>query len=152
MHDSVQQLPLIIYTGAAGFLVAPSERIMAASPTTLTLKRLRDRGMIADRHCVVERNHRAGGKRWKTDYIGCIDIIAIGENYTLGVQATSYSNVSSRVRKSMDEPRLIDWLSPEPKRSFAVWGWHKVTGSWTPRVVGVVLGSGGKLCALEVKK
>jgi hypothetical protein len=60
--------------------------------------------------CVVER-WLAAVKRRK-DFLGCVDVIACrrGEP-VLGVQATSASNVSARVKKAVATPGLHVWLA-----------------------------------------
>lgn len=87
------------------------------SPTSRTLKFLRDDGWVAD---VVEK--------WipyvkiRKDLFGCIDILAIkdGERI-LGVQATSTGNLNARIQKSQAEPKLALWLKVGGR--FACIGW-----------------------------
>lgn len=67
---------------------------MPASPTQRTLKRLRERGMVAG---VVEKWIPQTKRR--LDLYGFIDVIGCGEGPVLAVQATSGSNGASRVEK-----------------------------------------------------
>jgi hypothetical protein len=73
------------------------------TPTARSLAYLRDQGYHAE---VVEQTKRVPGKVWKVDLWNFIDIIAIRRGEVLGVQVTSRSNVSSRVKKITDSPLL----------------------------------------------
>lgn len=101
-----------------------------SSPTQRTLAHLRKQGYTAD---VVERwIPRANVRK---DLFGVIDVIAIGNGETLGVQCTSYPNVSSRVKKI----EACDAL-PELRRSgwrLLVHGWRKPKTRWEVREVEV---------------
>lgn len=99
-------------------------RLMPASPTQLTLRKLRDDGYTAE---VVEKwNPHA---RIRQDLFGIIDVIAVRGTETLAVQATSATNVSARVRKIGDSP-LIGAVR-EAGWSVRVWGWGKRGNRWT---------------------
>ena len=113
---------------------------MTASPTARTLQRCRKEGWRA--HVVekwIPQTHR------RIDLFGFIDVLALdGEDGCLGIQATSTSNVSSRLHKSFTETReaLIDWLRHGNR--FEVWGWatRGPAGKrklWTLKQVGVIL-------------
>ena len=65
-----------------------------SSPTSRSLEHLRKAGYVAD---VVER--WIPGANIRKDCFGFIDILAIRDGEVLGVQSTSGSNVSSRVKK-----------------------------------------------------
>ncbi len=72
------------------------------SPTARSLKHLRDSGCVPQ---VVEYWNSFSRKR--VDLFGIIDIVALSpDGETIGVQATSLSNVSARVRKIGDSPVL----------------------------------------------
>jgi hypothetical protein len=75
---------------------------MTATPTTRSLRYLRDNGWTAEK---VERwNSHAGVYN---DLFGFIDILAINDDGdVLAVQATSRTNVASRIRKIADHPNL----------------------------------------------
>ena len=99
-----------------------------SSPTQRSLALLRERGYIAD---VVER--WIPFARVRRDLFGIIDIVAIGNGETLGVQACCYSDVSKRVIKINAAP-----ASPVLRESgwrVVVLGWRKVKGRWTAREV-----------------
>lgn len=93
---------------------------MAASPTQKTLAELRKKGYMA---AVVEKwNTHA---RIRQDLYGIIDVLAVMDKVTLGIQATSGGNVNARVKKALESPTLVNWLSGGT-RAFSVWGWQKV--------------------------
>lgn len=71
------------------------------SPTQRTLKHMRDKGYTCQ---VVE--HWNQYARIRQDLYGFIDVLCLGENEVVGVQATSYSNVSSRVKKIADHENV----------------------------------------------
>lgn len=69
--------------------------------------------------------------RIRQDLFGIIDIVALDEQQTLGVQTTSWTNVSARVKKIADSPQLpallrAGWV-------LEVHGWKK--GLSTPKIV-----------------
>lgn len=69
--------------------------------------------------------------RIRQDLFGIIDIVALDEQQTLGVQTTSWTNVSARVKKIADSPYLpallrAGWV-------LEVHGWKK--GLSTPKIV-----------------
>ena len=67
---------------------------MAISPTQRSLAEMRKRGYLCS---VVE--HWNMFAKIRQDLFGFVDIICIGDNETIGVQSTSYSNVSARINK-----------------------------------------------------
>lgn len=94
------------------------------TPTARTLVALKKDGWLV---AVVERwNPHA---RIRQDLFGVVDILALKDGETLAIQATSGSNVSSRVRKIADHEstphiRAAGWR-------FEVWGWRKnAKGRW----------------------
>ena len=109
------------------------------SPTARTLERLRKVGWTAQ---VVERWNAYAKVR--VDLFGVIDVVAIDSSVGIvGIQATSGSNMSARLKKSEAEPRLLTWLQSGGK--FFVYGWRKLKKSnrWEVRVVeGVRSGDG----------
>ncbi len=103
---------------------------MAASPTELTLKLLRAEGWTV---AVVEKwNPHA---RIRQDLFGFIDLLAIRDGETLAVQATSYTNISARVKKIAE----IETIDAVRKAGWTVWviGWRKVANRWTHKIVDV---------------
>lgn len=105
---------------------------MANSPTVNSLKWLRDAGY---RSQVVEKWVPHANVR--QDLYGIIDIIGIhhetGE--VLAVQATSYSNVSARVKKCLASENLE--LIRRAGWKLQVHGWRKKGARWTVRTVTV---------------
>ena len=107
-----------------------------SSPTVLTLKKLREQGYTAQ---VVERWQALSGNKFlpgiRIDLFGIIDILAIrgDEDGCLGVQCTTYSNMSARVKKAKAEPRMVTWLCAN--NQLQVWGWFKKKNRWEVRVV-----------------
>lgn len=92
---------------------------MASSPTQRTLKKLRDDGWHAT---VVERwNPHA---KIRQDLFGFIDVLGLCEDRGLiGIQATSASNKSSRVKKILGTPLAKTWVAAG--NQLEVWGWVK---------------------------
>jgi hypothetical protein len=103
---------------------------MAYSPTQLSLKKLRADGYIAE---VVEK--WIPGANIRKDLFGFIDIVAIRDGETLGVQTTSKSNMSARIRKIEDS----DFISAIRKANWTikVHGWHKADNRWVCAVKNV---------------
>jgi Trm5-related predicted tRNA methylase len=101
---------------------------MAASPTQLTLKLLRDEGWTVE---VVER--WIPGANIRKDLFGFIDLMALRSGMTLAVQATSYSNISARVKKIEN----AELLSEIRKCSWHIWviGWRKQNNRWVHKIV-----------------
>lgn len=101
-----------------------------ASPTQLTLRELRKREMTAG---VVEKwNPHV---KIRQDLFGCIDVIAVGKQGTVAVQACAYSSVSKRVKKIEDNPALPDMRAAG--WTILVWGWRKVKNKWQFREVDI---------------
>lgn len=105
------------------------------TPTARSLAFLRDCGHIAD---VTERWIPHANKR--RDLFGIIDLVAVrrGEQGVLGVQATSLSNVSARLKKAKGRPELRTWLAAGNR--FAVWGWYQRGGKWAVKMVALTTG------------
>lgn len=98
------------------------------SMTEKSLRKLRDMGYLAT---VVEKwNVHA---RVRQDLFGIIDILAIGDDETLGVQATSSSNHASRVTKLLNHKATNNWLLAG--NDLQVWSWKKNEDrrTWTLR-------------------
>lgn len=104
---------------------------MASSPASRSLKVMRERGYRA---AVVERwNPHA---RIRQDLFGCVDLLCIGNGETVAVQATSASNVASRIRKLEDSDALADMR--ESKWRIVVHGWRRgKDGRWQLREVDI---------------
>lgn len=91
---------------------------MAESPTSRTLKLLRKQGWTAG---VVEK--WIPQTRRRLDFLGGIDIIAVSEQGTVGVQCTTVSNQANRRAKLCAEPQMAAWLAGGNK--LWVIGWAK---------------------------
>lgn len=89
------------------------------SPTQRSLARLRSQGWLV---AVVERWNPYA--RIRQDLFGFIDLIAIRGADILAVQATSASNVSSRMLKIKSTQAAALWLE-SPTRRIVVHGWSK---------------------------
>ena len=101
------------------------------SPTQLTLRKWRKAGYIA---AVVEKwNPHA---RIRQDLFGCIDVIAVGNGETVGIQSTSDRNLAARVRKIEDLPETVARLREGGWR-VVVEGWKKKSNRWQSREVDV---------------
>jgi hypothetical protein len=101
---------------------------MSATPTQRSLKLMRERGYYAE---VVER--WVPVVRIRRDFAGVIDILALGDACVVGVQATSYSNTSARVRKIVEHE---NWpILQRAGIKVLVHGWRKVKNRWEVREV-----------------
>lgn len=99
---------------------------MAKSPTQRSLEELRKRGFLAD---VVERRIR---RHVTKDLFGFIDILALGDNRILGIQATDRTNFSHRVTKILNHENYRK--VKESPFEIWVWGWGKMaSGGWELR-------------------
>jgi hypothetical protein len=92
------------------------------SPTQRTLAECKRRGWTAQ---VVEQNIRIpGGRMFKRDLFGIIDIVAITPDGILGIQATATAaHHAHRLTKARAEPRLATWLGAGAR--FEVWSFSK---------------------------
>lgn len=120
-----------------------------ASPTSRSLQRLKRDRWIAN---VVEKWNAFSHK--KNDLFGFIDLLAMRDGELLGVQATSGTNVSARVQKSLASPYLQEWL--RTGSMFEVWGWSKrgIRGErklWSLRRVCFNLLKSGSISIVEVR-
>lgn len=100
------------------------------SPTQLTLKKLRNDGYL-----VAVTEHWNQYAKIRQDLFGFVDVLGLRQGETIAVQATSYSNVSARVKKilnheNIDMARKAGW-------KIEVWGWHKPKHRWRVRIVDV---------------
>lgn len=87
-----------------------------SSPTQRSLKKLRDEGYKA---AVTE--HWNPFAKIRQDLFGIIDIVAVRAGNTLGVQTTSYSNMSARVKKILGNE-----VYPDLKAA----GWKIICHGW----------------------
>lgn len=98
------------------------------SPTQRSLKWARDQSWVAE---VVER--WVPGANIRKDLFSIIDIVALDGSGTVGIQSTSYSNVSKRVKKIADSDHIEALRKAGWK--IIVQGWRKVGNKWTCRIV-----------------
>ena len=70
---------------------------MSLSPTELTLREMRGREYFC---WIVEHWNSFMHKR--QDLWGIVDVLCLGENEVIGVQTTSRSNMSARIKKIAD--------------------------------------------------
>lgn len=87
-----------------------------SSPTQRSLKQLRDNGYRA---AITE--HWNPFAKIRQDLFGIIDIVAVKPGSTLGVQTTSYSNMSARVKKM---------LAAEAYQDLKDAGWRLICHGW----------------------
>lgn len=101
---------------------------MKAPTTKMSLERLRAEGWTAE---VVEQTKRnpVTGLTWKADLFGIIDILAVRDDETLGVQTTTQEKLPAHCRK-------IAKAEATPVLLAAGWrivchGWHQPNGPRT---------------------
>ena len=101
-----------------------------ASPTVRTLARLRKENF--DLVEIVEHYNFFSKKRH--DCFSILDIIAIKDKDTYGIQVTSYSNISARVKKITESPALP--FLRDAGWTILVEGWKKEkNGRYTSKIV-----------------
>ena len=95
------------------------------SPTAISLALLKKEGYTAQ---VVEQWVPVAHIR--RDLYGVIDIVAIRSDVfgVLGIQATSKSNISARLKKASTNKHLLTWY--KSGNNFEVWGTYKKNGKW----------------------
>jgi hypothetical protein len=103
-----------------------------ASPTSHTLKQLRQRGYLP---AVVERFLQHLNIRRDLWHFGDVLAIHPGRKEFLIVQSTSLSNVPARVTKARAQPELAVWLRCGGR--FEIHGWALRGGRWEAKVVQV---------------
>ena len=89
------------------------------SPTARTLKRLREEGWRAQ---VVERFNRFANVR--QDLFGVIDVVAINDLETVGVQACAAASLSARFEKIRNSEDAKLWCAG-PNRRLEIHAWRK---------------------------
>lgn len=103
---------------------------MATSPTHLTLKKWRKAGYLCQ---VVERWNPHSKTRH--DLFGFVDVLAVGNGETVGIQTTSKSHLSDRLRKVGDSEHI--GLLREANWRLVVEGWAKEGRLWQCKEVDV---------------
>ena len=101
-----------------------------SSPTVRSLAKLRKDGYVAE---IVEKFNSF--TKTRKDLWGIIDILAIRRDEVLGVQTTSWANVSARVKKITDSEHI--GAIREAGIRVVVHGWKKnpKTNRWEVREV-----------------
>ena len=105
---------------------------MSTSPTTLSLKALRDAGYTV---AIVE--HFNPHMRIRQDLFGFIDMLAIRPGETLGVQTTSPSNMAGWGRKIADHPNVAAVREAGWRIEVHGWAQKKPRARWECRTVDV---------------
>jgi len=108
------------------------------SPTQRTLKWLRDKGLtvwIVERYI---RNPALPGGGMRIDFLGIIDIIALNNKVTIGVQSCG-SSFSEHRKKILESEMAVKWLRGKNRRLLLI-GWRKLKKKrggkqmvWRPR-------------------
>lgn len=107
---------------------------MASTPTVRSLKLMRDRGYYSE---VVERYNSF--TKTRHDFAGFIDILCLGDGEIIGVQTTSFSNQSARIKKIREHENLQVVIDSGIR--IVTHGWHKVKNRWQVREIEVILDS-----------
>jgi hypothetical protein len=94
-----------------------------STPTQRTLKTLREAGWLAE---VVE--HWNPFSKTRHDLYGWIDIVAIRQGQTLGLQVTTDGNAAARQKKMLALDTLDAWLAAGNMAQ--LWGWKKRKNRW----------------------
>lgn len=73
----------------------------------------------------------------RRDLFHFLDLIALNTKYlgVLGIQTTTASNLSARIKKAEGLPAYYLWLACGNDVEFH--GWKKVKGRWEPKIVKV---------------
>lgn len=113
-----------------------------SSPTSRTLDLYRSLGYTVD---VVEKWNPH--TKTRKDLYGFADILAFNPDVTLAIQATSTSNMRSRVHKILACPEARQWLTGSG-RGIVVIGWKKYQKPvdrklWRPTVTEITLADFG---------
>ena len=104
---------------------------MATSPTQLSLKLMKERGFLCE---ITERWNPFA--KIRQDLFQFIDILCLAEGQVVGVQTTSYSNMSARVKKIREHANFQRVHDAGIK--VVVQGWHKKDNRWQVREVDVL--------------
>lgn len=114
---------------------APRERFRrrlpndTATPTALSLELLRNTGwqcLVVEVNMRIPRQGDEEDLVFKKDLFGFLDIVALKGKHTRGVQTTSLSNTSARLKKIQCSP-WFEWLR--------LAGWEVHVHGWGPKGV-----------------
>lgn len=97
---------------------------MATSPTQLTLKKLKSEGYTTVQ--IVERWNAFA--RVRQDLFQIIDVLAVKDGETIGIQVTSKSNLAARIRKISDSEHINNLR--DANWTILVHGWYKENNRW----------------------
>lgn len=92
---------------------------MATSPTQLTLKKLRSEGYATVQ--IVERWNAFAKVR--QDLFQIIDVLAVKDGQTVGIQVTSKANINARIKKMEDSDHINNLR--DANWTLLVHGWFK---------------------------
>ena len=101
------------------------------SPTQRSLAYLREQGYrcwIVERYCHYSKR--------RIDLWNCIDILAIGNGETIGVQTTSRGNVAARVKKIEENEYYPELIKSGWK--IHCHGWGRLKSGWTLKLVELI--------------
>lgn len=101
---------------------------MATSPTQLSLKLMKERGYLCE---ITERWNPFA--KIRQDLFQFIDILCLAPGEVVGVQTTSYSNMSARVNKIREHANFQ--MVSDAGIKVIVQGWHKKDNRWQVREV-----------------
>lgn len=101
---------------------------MATSPTQLSLKLMKERGYLCQ---IVERWNAFA--KIRQDLFGFVDVLCVSKDGVVGVQTTSYSNMSARVKKIREHENFQQ--VHDSGITILVQGWHKKDNRWQMREV-----------------
>jgi hypothetical protein len=102
------------------------------SPTQLTLRKLKTDGWTT--LAIVE--YFVPFAKVRRDLFGFIDVLAVKDGDTLGIQCTTFNNRLARVRKIEDSEHLP--VLREANWSLEVWGWRKnKSNKWEVDIIDV---------------
>jgi hypothetical protein len=101
---------------------------MSTSPTQLSLDLLRKMGYT----CAITEHWNSFAKI-RQDLFGFIDILALADGGVIGVQTTTCSNISARVKKIREHQNIA--AVRKSGIQVMVHGWHKEDGRWKCKIV-----------------
>jgi len=104
---------------------------MATSPTQLTLKKLKNEGYIT----VQVTEHWNAWARIRQDLFNIIDVLAVKDGITIGIQVTSKANVNARIKKIADSEHISNLRDANWK--ILVHGWYKEKNRWKLKEIDV---------------
>jgi hypothetical protein len=98
------------------------------TPSTRSIKKLTNEGWL-----VWNVESRVPRTNITKDLFGFLDLVALKGGETLGIQVTSASNVSARIKKITNHPNV--GIVRDAGWGIEVHGWRKKKEEWICRVV-----------------